>query len=296
VATGSTAEVEGVVVEGAGTQGVLIHGSSAQVVDSLVTESGLFGVAFDCSGGCSGPGSEITGCQISKNNGLGLVVLGGKITAKNNTVGLTAYKAGFARNVQLQYGAEVFLEGNTVHGSKAQGIVVDKCTGTLLKNQVQANEERGVVLQHVNSLTLEENDLDGNERSGITTLFCKAVTIKSGRVANTKKRAVIVESKSGMVGDGVQVLAESVVSISGLKVEGNGRVGVLIDDAKATVADTSISGGDDALVVQNAKLADQQITNVTDSSGKGLNAVDSTANPYINNPTELVSTLPLPLP
>ena len=295
VAKASSATIERCLVQNAGTQGILIHGSWVAVKQSRVSKSGLYGVAIDCSGSCKGqPAVEVVGCTLDHNKGIGLLALGGKLVARDNDVGDTSYAAGFARNVQLQNGIELTLERNTVHHSKGQGVVIDKGTGTVTDNTVQDNEERGMVIQGSMKLALEDNVVDGNERSGITAIGSTEITIKGGRVASTKQRAVIVEAKSGMVGDGVQVLAKSKVAIRGARVEKNARVGVLIDDAVAEVAETTITDGVDAIVVQNAKITDQKIK-AKNAAGIDINATEPTT-PYINNPANLPSTLPLPIP
>jgi hypothetical protein len=290
LAEGSTATITGCAVQGSGTQGILVNESSVTLKDSAILDSGLFGVVIECPEGCKGvAGSTISGATITRSNGIGLLVNGATLAASDCDIGHTRYRAGFARGVQLQGKAKVELEGTRIHHSAAQGLVMDDVTGKLTQCKVDSNQERGIWLQGIAKpgVLLESNDVSQNELAGVGATGSMAVTIKGGRVESTRKLDITIGGKTYKVGDGVQVLKRSEVAISGAALKGNERVGVLVDDARVSVSGTSISGGEAALVVQNAKVADQTL--------KGVSAV-TPATPYIVSSTELVGSLPLPIP
>jgi parallel beta-helix repeat protein len=168
--------------------------------------------------------------------------------------------------MSLQGGAVLELEGNRVHDSIGQGIVLDDCSGSLTGNKVEDNEERGVWLQNVSKpLALTNNELRGNERAGLGTSASTNITIKGGLITGTKSRLVRTKDgkKTDYVGDGVQVGNKSkAIRLEGVKIEGNKRVGLLIDDATVNVASCTISGGVAQFEVQNAKVSDQTYSKI----------------------------------
>jgi hypothetical protein len=292
----TTAQISAAAVIDSATQGVLVHGSTVTLEGSLVADSGRYGVAVDCTAGCSGT-TRVSGCTITRNGGVGLLLIGGVLEAVKNDIGHTSYVEGVGRNVHLQSQAEVLLEDNRLHHSEGQGLVVDDVTGKVTGNTVEDNLERGVVLQQVKApgLLLADNEVRANEGAGVAVLSSTAVTVQGGQVADTRMRLTPLGPLSAQVGDGLQIASASEVVVSGVKIAGNERLGVLIDAAKADIDQVTIDGGEAALVVQNAQLSDQVLGKVTDGSGAAIKA-KSPATPYLLNDAELISTLPIPLP
>ena len=297
LARGTTATLTGCAVQDCATQGILVDESDLILEKSAVSSSGLFGVVVQCATGCGGlTGSRITGTMITASQGIGLLVTGAKLEATDNDIGDTRHAAGFARGVQIQGGAAVVLRGNRVHHGVGQGIVLDSVTGTLEQNTVEGNQERGIWLQHISSpgLKLTQNTITANERAGLGATDSTAVTITGGRIEGTKKLDVMLQGKTGKVGDGIQVLGQSDVQISGVTLKDNERIGLIIDNARASASNTTIDGGDVALVVQNASLAQQSFSGLSGAGGP-VTPVNP-ATPYLLNPTAVVSALPLPIP
>jgi hypothetical protein len=293
----SGAKIGASAVINCGTQGVLVHGSDATLEGVLVQGSGRYGVAVACAElGAPCPGTtRVEGCTIDGSAGIGLLVQGGKLEAVQNEIGNTSYLDGVGRNVQVQSSAAVLLEKNRVHHSKGQGVVIDGATGKVVANTVESNEGRGAVIQNVTGgvgLALKDNVVLANERAGVAVLASTSVTIQGGRIADTKKRSTIIGADSAKIGDGLQVVKQSKIKVEKTTIEGNERVGVLVDDAETSIADTTIRGGEQALVTQGATAT---LTNVTDGTGAAVSAKNPTT-PYLFNKADLVSTLPIPLP
>ncbi|MCA9665599.1 MAG: right-handed parallel beta-helix repeat-containing protein [Myxococcales bacterium] len=293
VGAGSTATIEACDIDGAKTQGLLVHGSSATISRVRVRHSGVYGVVIDCHEGCPAGGSRVERSHIVDNDAIGLLAIDGEVVLADNEIAGTRYGSGFARNVQLQ-GVKLDVRGNTVRDSLGQGIVVHQCSGTIDKNKVTANQDRGMVVQRVTAeLLLSDNRIERNERSGLTLIESAAVKIKGGIIAETKKRLVLVGSKGVQVGDGVQLLRSSDTLIDGVTLRDNERVAVLADDSTFNALHNTFEGGEAQLVVQSG--ATGTYSGNKDDSGKPV-ASNTPVMPFENDPSELISTLPLPIP
>jgi hypothetical protein len=131
------------------------------------------------------------------------------------------------------------------------------------------------------------------------------VTVSGGSISETQKRVQLVGKKTPLVGDGIQVLrlpaegsaaaVSSSVTIEGVKLESNGRLGVLVDASKVSLDGATISGGEAAIVVQNAKVGDQTLGNNVDDQGTVLSPT-TPSTPYLTNPKALYGCLPIPIP
>jgi hypothetical protein len=80
-----------------------------------------------------------------------------------------------------------------------------------------------------------------------------------------------------VIGDGLQVIDGSEVTVVGATIEGNDTAAVLVDASTATITGCTISGGEAGIVVQNASLDAQRFEDnrqpngapVDPSSGQG---------------------------
>jgi hypothetical protein len=298
---GSRAEVSQTLITESAAQGAYVSESSVQLDSSVVEKSGFIGVLLDCrkDARCKDSlASELRSVSIDLSGGVGLAVRGARLAVRDSDIGNTALTKGYARNLEIQGGALVDLSGNRIHHSAGQGVVLDGSSGTLGKNVIEENAERGLWLQNVPAapgVVLTDNQILSCGKVGLGATAAKGIKISGGRIAGTRK-VNDLESNS-VIGDGIQVLGQSELEVAGAELAGNERVGLLIDGAKAAVSETSISGGEAALVVQNAVLADQRLTNNRGASGEAVSATVP-ATPYAVNakPIELLSTDPIPMP
>ena len=65
------------------------------------------------------------------------------------------------------------------------------------------------------------------------------------------------------------------VTVRSLRIEASGRIGLLVDDARATLRQVMIGASKVPLVVQNAALSDQVVDRVTGPDGKAVTPVES---------------------
>jgi hypothetical protein len=302
LAEGSQAKLTQVVIQDSASQGLLASESALSLSASTVTGSGLYGVAVDCSvdAACQGAlASSIDKSLLNENGGVGLWVRGAKLSVKDSEVGKTKLASGLARGVEVQGKAQIEISGSKIHHSAGQGIVIDDSAGKLTQNRITDNEERGVWIQcsGASNLTLDGNEITDCKMVGVGTVGCTGVTIKGGKVARIKKTPVLVGNTSVEIGDGVQLLDKSDVTVDGVTVDAAGRVGLLIDDAVGTISNSTIDGSAGNLVVQNAQTSAQTLNNNKDAGGKALSATTpTTAYGVVTDKISLISVLPVPVP
>ena len=286
LAVKSSAEVISCEVTNCETQGVLIHGSKVTLRKSKVTGSQYFGLALDCSGGCSNGGSTLVDNEITKNKGIGLLVIGGTHTIKDNRVEEVSFGEGWQTGVLL-HKVTLTFSGNTIRKSAGQGLLVDACSGTVNNNTVSSNADRGVWIQNVSKgLLFDGNTIDANDHVGLGVLDSDAVTIKGGSVTNTKERMIPSGPNSEWVGDGLQVSqsgASQKIQIQGVELKNNERVGLAITTSSVTTNKVVVSGSKFDLIAQKG------------SSAVVVEKPDGTQTKPANK-TEWVSTMPIPLP
>jgi hypothetical protein len=117
--------------------------------------------------------------------------------------------------------------------------------------------------------------------AGIRSEASTSVTITGGRVARTRSRPVLGSGgAAAQVGDGVQILDGSRVTLTGATLEDNQRLGVIIDASEAVVDHVVIGGSQAPLVVQNADLSHQTLGDITGPNGAEI-AVVVPASPYV---------------
>ena len=261
---GSSTRVEASLIEGCATEGVLASGSALELARSDVLRSGSHGVALDNRGGTS---AHVELARVEESRGVGLLAIGGELVLRESAVGRTAYSAGFAVNVQAQ-DAHVEIQGSRIHDAEGQGVVLHGCGGTLRKNRIEQNEERGVHLEgSARGLELSDNTIVDNQRAGLICIGADPVRVRGGEISRTASRMVLDGVRAASVGDGVQVLAGSGVTLQELTLRDNPRYGVLVDAARASLTDVGIGGRESPVVAQNTGPGDVNLQRVSDLDG-----------------------------
>jgi hypothetical protein len=269
LAEGASATVTHTVAEHTGTQGILVHDASIALARSVVASTGLHGVAMVRDTSPKAPVCSVEGSVLDQNRGVGLLALGVELTASANAIANTSYGDGVARGISA-LGGRVKLVGNHVHHGQGLGVALEQVAGLVAQNRVEHNASEGIVLSQISGpgLVLADNRVAFNEAAGIRCTASTA-TITGGRVTNTRTRALIDADGAGyaLVGDGIQLLNGSTVSVSGVALQDNQRIGLIVDASRAAVMNVTIGGSQVPLVVQNAALAQQTFHNVTDTDG-----------------------------
>lgn len=268
LAEGSSATVTATVVEHTGTQGILVHDASIALVHAVVANT-LHGVALVRDASPTAPVCSVDGSVLEQNRGVGLLALGVALAASANTIANTGYGDGVARGISAR-GGRVDLVDNHVHHSEGLGVALEEVDGVVARNRIEHNASEGIVLSKIAGagLLLTNNLVASNEAAGIRCTASIA-TISGGRVAGTRTRALLDAAGAGysLVGDGIQLLNGSMVSVSGVALQDNQRIGLIVDASEAVVTNVTIGGSQVPLVVQNAALSRQTFRNVTDTDG-----------------------------
>jgi parallel beta-helix repeat protein len=299
VAEGTQAEIVRSAVADTAAQGIVAAEAAVRLASTAVMRTALHGVAIDCTtdGRCKNVlGSSLTGSTIDRCGTVGLWVKGARITVATSDVGYTQIAGGSSRGVEILDGAIVDLKDNRIHHNDGQGLVIDASTGNLTGNTIDENGERGVWAQSVKSLTLEKNEISKNRKAGFGATNSVGISITGGQIFATKKMATGDGPGIAMVGDGVQVLSKSEVSVNTVRIEGSERIGVLIDGSKATVTGATILGGEEHLLVQNANLADQICSQNIGANNSSISPLVPTIAYFVNADPIKVASLPIPIP
>jgi hypothetical protein len=231
----------------------------------------------DCTAGCVGlPATELRGARIEGSGGFNVLSLQARLSVVKSTLSDNHYAKGRITNLMIR-GGELALIDSRVERSFGIGVHLDGTKGTLKGNTVEDNESGGISVQDVGApeaVVMTNNLVRNNQHFGIR-IVRSAATIEGGKVSKTKSRLVPVGPSSSMIGDGVQLLDRSTVTVSSLRIEASGRIGLLVDDARATLRGVVIGASQAPLVVQNAALSDQVFDRVTDLDGKVVKPVVS---------------------
>ena len=120
-------------------------------------------------------------------------------------------------------------------------------------------------------LNIAQSEVTRNQEVGVGVNGNCEVTITGGQISSTVLKDVIIENRPEHVGDGLQILTDSAVEVTGSTLDANGRVQVLVDSAFSFVVEDSVCTGpaDRAIVVQNMTGWDpgESIKNNTDGGG-----------------------------
>jgi len=261
---GSSTRVDTTLIEGCATLGVLASDSPLELARSDVSRSGHHGVALDSR---TGTAARLELTRIEESRGVGLLVIGGELVLRDSAVGRTAYSDGFAANVQAQ-DARVEIRGSRIHDAAGQGLVLHGCGGTLRESRIEQNDERGVHIEgSARGLELSDNAIVDNQRAGLICIAADPVRVRGGEISRTASRMVLDGVRAASVGDGVQVLAGSGVTLQQLTLRDNPRYGVLVDAGRASLTDVGIGGSEAPVVAQSTGPGDVTLQRVTDLDG-----------------------------
>lgn len=188
------------------------------------------------------------------------------------------------------------LSESKIHGSAGEGIVVAASTCTIRDTTVEGSAGRGVWLQDIASgaVKLDKVRVKGSSLAGIGMTKAKGVTLEGCEVSGVTKVLVLMATPA-KVGDGLQILDGSEATVRSIAIDGAERAGLLVDSAKATVKDSTISGDEGALLVQKAPIVGSDYANNQDGQGKAV-APQAPKADLVVNTKPLPGTMPVPLP
>jgi hypothetical protein len=265
--------------EDTATHGLFIVSVEAAELND-VTSRGFagFGAAIGDSG------VTWRGGGVSDNLGTGLLVQGGTATLDGVALRHTFQKSmslGVAYGGVFVAGAVVETSGLEVSDGEQFGILHESATVRHIDLVARDNGDAALWAQHCPSLEISgaATELRGNRLAGVVLIDPEEVTLRDAEIAVTTLAPYTV-GESGLfdAGDGVHLVRPAgSVLMEGLSLEGNERVGVLVDlgDEEmegVTFDGVTVNGSDDQLgvIVQNGTFPEGWDTGVTregDASG-----------------------------
>ena len=285
----TTATLRGALLDKNGQLGLVAQGAALDMATAVVRGNGGGGGAgaggmiiacddrkvTDCAGALA---SKVDRVDLQENLGIALLAAAAKLDLSNLEVRKTGLGGGASRGISVHgkglASMTLSLKGSTISDGAGQGIVVDVASGeaddpdqiffNVVGCTVSGNKDRGVWLQRLGaakgSVTLDQNKISGNMLMGLGGLKVKGVTVKGGAISGTKKTVVVAGGVSLEMGDGLQVMDQSAVTVSGVAFANNERISLLFDGSSGKVTGNSFSPatGAKAFVLQNG--ADKGVT------------------------------------
>ncbi len=234
-----------------GTHGVYIRGCGAPTAPVIL--DGLSATGFATAGLVVDSSHVlISHGRIQQITGTGLGILGGTARVEDTIITevmrggrtMAPYAVLFAR------GATVDTTGLGVSRSEGYGVVEDGANTTHHDLTASDNGEPGLWVQ--NALTFElagtSSRIEGNKLAGIVLVDSPRALIRDAMIARTQLAPTAVGGLAVMAGDGVLIRNGSTavpmdsVEIRNVTLVENGRVGLLIDVARADLQGLTVSG------------------------------------------------------
>lgn len=276
---GSAVMVSSSEIAASGRAGIFATDAAVTLDRSVIHGAQLGGIRFQgsgCEADCncaSRPALIVTNSVIRDNHVIGIAVNGATLSLEGSDV--TGSKPGDAQ-MTGQYGAGVSAAACSnivgakdvrVRGNTDWGLLVDDSTGTLGSDAagegIEISENlRGLWIQNVNKqgncpdgatgcVSLHGATLDGNRGVGIgVSGAARGIILCRSAISSTSSFTMPVFDGMSVgqdaVGDGVDWLGGSVVTIEELSLSGNARQSLLIDGpAEGDIGSVSLSGGDE---------------------------------------------------
>jgi hypothetical protein len=281
---GASASIVNADIEGATTYGISAFGTGSVQIDRTYIGHGLGpGLWVECQAGCAcvtKPTLTVTNTALQDNKivGISLVATIGTLTNVDVTNNTEAnFKAG--AGVSVSQCSSLEATNVNVLDNTGFGVLLDQSSGTLGTSGTNRGMriERnlmGLWVQNLSSagnqpVRIENCALDANVGVGLgVSGASNGVTIHGTVVTNTTSMVLPVlvngvGAGSKDVGDGLNWLGLSGVSIDGLTLTNNARASFLIDGAVApgsSIANVTLSGGDQqkGILEQNLPMGGRQ--------------------------------------
>ena len=176
-------------------------------------------------------------------------------------------------------GADVTADNVSVRETNGYGVVVDAASAHFSRSMLASSTQVGIWAQDARAVTVDQNStFAGNRGVAVMALRTDALTLQDAMIMSTALRTR-VDGTSGRVdvGDGVQAVGATSLSMTNVVLQMNDRVGVLVDtdgDAVSTTFNAvSIDGAMFGAVFQGSAAPSGWDVGITRSSS--VAAVDA---------------------
>jgi hypothetical protein len=265
-APGSTVTITRSEIVGSGSHGLTALGAtdstSIALDQTVITGSSGAGLWMQCQAAC-GCAAQLTAktSVVHDNHVVGLSLVG--ITASMDVVDVGRTLPGDKTNTG-QYGGGLSITGCAnasatnlaVHDNASFGVLVDGASATFGNTTGDgadiSGNLMGLWIQNVSvtqTVHLENGNLEGNRGVGIgVSGGSHGIIICRSKVSSTVSQALPVGGGGVKeVGDGLNWLDGSEVTIEDLTLSGNARASLLIDgSAHGTLTNVTLAGGDES--------------------------------------------------
>ena len=310
---GATATIRHSLLWSNGQLGLMTSDSSVDMTSSAVVENGVQGVSgaggivLHASTSCKTTHTgKLSTVEMHKNLGVGLTVAGPKTELKNVQVTNTRYGGGNMRQISVQATSSFTMADSKVSDCDGQGIVIDgDCVGEnpepiflkLNNNTVSNNMDRGIWLQNIKapkSVVLEKNTISGNLLVGIGGTKVAGIKVIGGTISGTQNGPLPKGDTSTYMGDAMQVLSGSSMTITGVTFVKNGRLSVIFDGSSGEVSKSTFSTSVPAVVVQKGSKGKVTHSGNTFDSGKPAGITEPSKSYAIDDKVQpIIGSLPV---
>lgn len=259
-------ELRDSLVEGCAGSGLIHLGGDLLVASSVVRRNTGYGIAATCAEPpCDlPPAVTIQGSQVAENEGVGTWLSG--VFAQVDALTLSTTRRdrfGFSRGFECVDVPDLQLRGSTIEGGENWGVLLHGTSGVIEGTRVANQQGRGLWIQNPEGMPAVPVDLDGvevlgNREVGVGILGDCLVNVIGGEVTGTVLADQFTTSGTiHDVGDGIQALSGSSVTVEQVTFQGNQRQSILADDiAFLTVQNNQFADAADAsIAVQNIGVA-----------------------------------------
>jgi hypothetical protein len=274
--------IENTLVERCSGSGVVFRNSDMLLQNTVIRDNEGYGAASSCPD-CTTvfPAAVVRSTLVENNEGVGVWLKRVAATVEQVEIrGTRRNKFGLSRSFEAVEIPNLQMSDNNIQAGEDMGIFLHMTSGSMTGNRVSDHGGRGIWMQQCDNpaqcpdpLTfhISQTEVTGNQEVGVGVNGDCQVTIDGGQISNTVLKDVIIDNKGEHVGDGLQILTDSTVEITGATLDANGRVQVLVDGAFSFKVENSVVTGaiERAIVVQNMTGWDpgESVRNNTDGVG-----------------------------
>ncbi|MFN3821865.1 MAG: right-handed parallel beta-helix repeat-containing protein, partial [bacterium] len=241
--------IKGFVIKN-GRFGILVERSSrVTVTNSTIEENTINGIFIEDSTEVSVTESRIINNKPGRDGkfGIGINIIRSKADILNNTISWNS-REGIAiqdnsqaeikgnqilntkadaevwgSGVVILRGSTATISNNAIHNNTGVGIdVITNSRATISNNTISENDYEGIHVKANSNATITDNTIEKNGEIGILIWIDSEAEIRGNKITNTKL------NPESMIGDGIEIIDNSKVTMENNIITGSGRIGVWV--------------------------------------------------------------------
>lgn len=276
---GPRSTVRGVRIDTSSGGGIAIDPGPANLVGVSIGGTSKSSLSVSCTGtDCDQRETVVEDTNLTDST-TGLVVSGARVrVVRGRIAGMAGASLSAGSGVVAMNRARLTLEGVTVEGNQAVGVLIDGpgTRATLTDCAIRSNDGRGVWIQGATDggVSITGGEISGNQLMGVGARSSSGLTLTGVTIEDTV--SVRVPTNIGQyedIGDGVGLFS----GVSGVLLENvvarrNARAQILADEfgAQVRVINPDVSGGLYRIVLQRSSATVDVPTQLVDNPGRVL--------------------------